>query len=411
MPQHDSLIDQIRNDDSSGNQTMNDSLDYVNDSIAAYREKYWHKKHIFHFEYSPFLPTKPNIEKLFVYKTPLIKHFEESMLFKEKQQKADTLATPIQTIILDSIKTDSISTVAQDTLVDTITDVQFIIPIDYFQSDRTINFKSIGIPKALQQLDSFNLANGLTVSVVFGKRVMPVDKTYFYKNEYVKIETNNNLKVNWAERDWLFWPILGLVIYFILTRNKHRSFLNQTVTSVFYSRMSVRLLKEKNESTSPVIQSLLFFYFITTGLFVFMAMNYYGLYLSYTHGFISFLIFSLLITTIYFIKIASIKTLGFIFLQKKVIDEYIHNLKLFNITIGIVLLPIVVCIPFLNAYLVSESHLIQSGFTVYIIIFIFKLIRGFFVSYRQNVSVFYILLYLCTLEILPLALLLRIVTL
>jgi len=170
-------------------------------------------------------------------------------------------------------------------------------------------------------------------------------------------------------------------------------------------------LKEKNESTSPVIQSLLFFYFITTGLFVFMAMNYYGLYLSYTHGFISFLTFSLLITTIYFIKIASIKILGFIFLQKKVIDEYIHNLKLFNITIGIVLLPIIICIPFLNAYLVSESHLIQSGFIIFIIIFIFKLIRGFFVSYRQNVSVFYILLYLCTLEILPLALLLRIVTL
>jgi len=411
MPQHDSLINQIGNNDSSENQTMNDSLDYVNDSIAAYREKYWHKKHIFHYDYSPFLPTKSNIEKLFVYKTPLIKHFEEHMLFKEKQQTIDTITTPIQTIILDSIKTDSIRTVAKDTIVDTIADVQFVIPIDYFQSDKTINFKSIGIPKTLQQLDSFNLANGFTVPVVFGKRVMPVDKTYFYKNEYVKIETNNNLKVNWAERDWLFWPILGLVVYFILTRNKHRSFLNQTVSSVFYSRMSVRLLKEKNESTSPVIQSLLFFYFITTGLFVFMAMNYYGLYLSYTHGFISFLTFSLLITTIYFIKIASIKILGFIFLQKKVIDEYIHNLKLFNITIGIVLLPIIICIPFLNAYLVSESHLIQSGFIIFIIIFIFKLIRGFFVSYRQNVSVFYILLYLCTLEILPLALLLRIVTL
>jgi len=411
MPQHDSLINQKINQDSSDNQSTSDSLDYINDSIAAYREKYWHKKHIFHFEYSPFLPTKPNIESLFVYKTPLIRHFEQSMILKEKKQNVDTIAISNEPIVIDSIKTDSIISISKDTIVDTIADVQFIIPTDYFQKEKTIDFNAIGIPKSIQQLDSFNLANGLTVPVIFGKRVQPIDKTYFYKNEYVKIETTNNLKVNWAERDWLFWPILGLVVFFILTRYKQRAFVNQTVASVFYPRMSVRLLKEKNESTSPVIQNLLFFYFITMGVFVYMSMNYYGLYIMYTHGFFSFIIFSLLITLIYFIKIGSIRILGFLFQQKKVVDEYVHNLKLFNITIGIILLPIVICIPFLNAYIVDESHLIQAGFAIYIIIFIFKLIRGFFVSYRQSVSVFYILLYLCTLEILPLALLLRIVTL
>jgi len=405
MPQHDSLIGHIENPDSSVNQAMIDSLTAINDSIAAYREKYWHKKHTFHYEYSPFLPTEPNIQKLFVYKTPLLRHFEEAMLVYNKKVEAPTIAEDTLTV-KESTKQPAIDSAKLS--ADTIAAIQFQIPTDYFQIEKSFDFKAIGIPKAIQQLDSFNRTNNLTVPITFGKRVEPIEKTYFYKTEYVKIESNNNLKVNWAERDWMFWPQLVLLAYLIITRYKHRVFINQTVSSVFYSRMSVRLLKEKNESTSPVIQSLLFFYFITTGLFVFMSMNYYGLYLFYPHGFYSFLVFSLMVTVLYYIKIASIKTLGFIFQQKKVVDEYIHNLKLFNITIGIVLLPIVICIPFLNAYLINESHLIETGFAVYIIIFVFKLIRGFFVSYRQNMSIFYIFLYLCTLEILPVALLIRI---
>jgi len=411
MPQHDSLINASLNQDSSDSLSVIDSATAANDSIAAYREKYWHKKFTFHYEYSPFLPVEQNVPKLFVYKTPLIRHFEQVMLVVDIKQDIDTVTVAPQVLVDSTLVKDTASLVQKDSVVDTIAAVQFQVPTDYFQKDTIIAFKSLGIPMEIQKLDSFNLANGFRVNVAFGKRVQPVDKTYFYKNEYVKIDTNNNIKTNWAERDWMFWPMLALVVYFIITRYRHLTFINQTVASVFYPRMSARLMKEKNESTSPIIQSLLFFYFVTTGLFVYMAMNFYGLYISYAHGFISFLAISLFITLVYFIKIASIKILGFVFQQRKVVDEYLHNLKLFNITTGIILLPITISIPFLNAYLVDEVHLIQTGFFVYIIIFIFKLLRGFFVSYRQSVSIFYILLYLCTLEILPLALLLRIVTL
>ena len=411
MPQHDSLIKQTDNYDSSLEQSLTDSYAASNDSLAAYREKYWHKKHIFHYEYSPFSPIQPNIGKLYIYKIPFIRYFEAQQLIINKKQELDSIPQLKEIPIRDSIADKEAGSSIKDTIDDTTIKIRFQTPIIYAQKEAFFDFQTIGMPKAFQQLDSFNTANNRKISVVFGKKVVPEDKPYFYNNEYVKIESNNELKVNWAERDWLFWPLLALVIYIILTRYKYRTFISQTVTSVFYSRMSVRLLKEKNESTSPVIQSLLFFYFLATGLFVYMSMNFYGLYLFYTHGFYSFLVFSLLITLIYFIKIASIKILGFIFLQKRLVDEYIHNVKLFNITFSIILLPIVICIPFLNAYIIDESHLIQTGFVLYIIIFILKLIRGFFVSYRQNVSVFYILLYLCTLEILPIALLIRIATL
>ena len=412
MPHIDTLLDQKDTTDSSHNQSTSDSLEVANDSIAAYRDKYWHKKHVFHYEYSPFPPLKPNIEKLFVYKAPFVAPFTEIMLLRDKKHLAEIDSIEKAKLVQDSIiALDTTALTAKAIPVDTIAAIQFKVPTNYFPVEHTLNLKQLEIPKAIQSLDSFNTANGLKVTVVFGNRVEPVNKTYFYNSEYVKIQTNNNLKINWAERDWLFWPLLGLVVFFILTRYKHRTFISQTVASVFYPRMSARLMKEKNESTSPVIQSLLFFYFLTTGLFVFMAMNYYGLYIFYTHGFYSYIVFSLLITVIYFLKIGSIKMLGYVFQQRKVIDEYIHNLKLFNITTGIFLLPVTICIPFLNAYLVDEVHLIETGFALYVIVFFFKLLRGFFVSYRQSISIFYILLYLCTLEILPLALLLRIVTL
>ena len=407
MPQHDSVIEQIDNSDSSDRLSTADSSNISGDSLSVNTNKKWHKNAVFHYEYSPFIPLGSNVEKLVVYKAPFVTHFDDTMLLLKVQAiTTDSTINQKQDIQTQQEQHDSIAIVKE-----TVPAIRFQVPTNYFPTEKTVNLKTIGIPEGIQQLDSFNTANGLTIPVHFGTNVLEPDKMYFDKNEYIKIESSNYQKINWVERDWLFWPILGILTYFILTRHKHRTFINQTVTSVFYSRMSLRLLKEKNESTSPITQSLLFFYFLTTGLFVFMSMNYYGLYISYTHGFISFLLFSLILAVIYFLKIASIKLLGFIFFQRKVVDEYIHNLKLFNITTGIILLPIVVCIPFLNTYLIGEENLIFSGFGLYSIILLFKLFRGFLISYRQGVSIFYILLYLCTLEILPLALLLRIVTL
>lgn len=402
MPQIDSI-----NTDSTQNATFADSASLAVDTLRI--THYWKKDITFYYEYAPFLPFPKNVEKLFSYQLPNSRIFKQSDLFVVSES---TIASTQDTVSLslhnEQNSSDTIS--SQDT-VEVWAEKTFVMPTNFNDSVLNESLTSKGLPLFLKETDSINKANNTQVTVIFGDRVEPLNKTYFYSNEFVKIESVNYTKTNWMERDWLFWPLAALFVFFVLTRYKNRNFINQIVTSVFYSRMSVRIFNERNESTSPVIQSLLFFYFLTAGIFVYMSLNYYKLTISYFNGFVFFVVLSLLFVFLYFLKVAAIKILGYIFYQKKVVREYIHNVKLFNITTGILLLPLSICIPFLNAYIIDESSLIYTGFFAYIVLFILQLLRGFYVSYRQGVSLFYILLYLCVLEIIPFAIIVKIVTL
>lgn len=388
-----------------------DSQALASDSSSQFQAHYWHKPVYFDYSLSPFYPYVKQ-SSLFCYRLPHLYAENGTVGFQvvesihyATETVADT-STKIQpdtsqiSVMPDSVSTDS-------SMVDTVANVKFVVPLDYIPQDHSVHFSKLCSPAFLLETDSFNTANHLLVPVVFHYKAPEIEKTYFDKSEYVQIESINGLKKTWTDRDWLFWPILVVLVLFAYIRNKYRSFLNQSIIATFYGRMASRILKEKNESTSPIIQSLLFSYFTIVGLFVCETLRYYDFNPLHYHGFVVFIACTLLVAFVYFIRLMAVKIVGFIFMQQKVADEYIQNIKLFNSTLGVFLIPVVICIPFLNAYIINEQTLINVGVVIYACVFLLKLLRGFSISIRQNISVFYIFLYLCALEILPLALLLK----
>ncbi len=109
---------------------------------------------------------------------------------------------------------------------------------------------------------------------------------------------------------------------------------------------------------------------------------------------------ALVLLAVYIVKIISTRVLGFIFEVKEAAREYAYNIVLFNKTIGLILFPVTLLLAY--ARQVPAEWLIWTGLVLWGLALLYRLVRLSFIGFSvRGVSIFYIILYLCTLEILP----------
>jgi hypothetical protein len=98
------------------------------------------------------------------------------------------------------------------------------------------------------------------------------------------------------------------------------------------------------------------------------------------------------------LKISVIWLISVTFKNKETAKEYIQNILIYNLVLGILLLPVLLLI----IYTYHELFLYVAGGLVLIMIFL-RFIRGVAIGLSDSkFSLFHLFLYLCTLEILPL---------
>jgi hypothetical protein len=79
---------------------------------------------------------------------------------------------------------------------------------------------------------------------------------------------------------------------------------------------------------------------------------------------------------------------------------YVYLTSIHTILIGVILLPLMVLNYYSFLHEVGNYKMFMAGLVI--IVFIINLLRLFFMGRQKNISIFHIILYLCTLEILPL---------
>ena len=133
--------------------------------------------------------------------------------------------------------------------------------------------------------------------------------------------------------------------------------------------------------------------------------NRFDLVLKGSEAYLQFLFFVLFITLTYTAKIIFIKLASFLTQTYALANEYVLTVFLHSQVLGIFLLPFVVCAQFSQypiEFFLYPSLIITSLF------FLFRWFRGFAISsLEQNSGLLYIILYFCTLEILPLFVLIK----
>lgn len=213
-------------------------------------------------------------------------------------------------------------------------------------------------------------------------------------------------KINRVNTDWLTLLLLLVLVLFATVRTSYSKYLVNLFQSIFNYSTSFRMFREKNYSALHAAFRLELYFYITFSVFLFQVVNYFHLDFSYSN-FKLYLVCLGAVLAYFLLKKLVYNILGSVFEGVNETREYLFNMDNYNRTAGLFLFPIVALIAFYPA----DDPLLPvflGGLTV-LIFYIFLLQRGVSILLKKQFSIFYLFLYLCSLEFLPLFLIYKIV--
>jgi hypothetical protein len=202
--------------------------------------------------------------------------------------------------------------------------------------------------------------------------------------------------------------ILLIVIFlslFLLAyiKNIYPVYLN----TIFKIPASYQFFQRFHNDRSPQVFRFSFFanfiFYINIGLYGYLIFEYYQIDLLSFYPLLDILIISTSFFIFYILKYSVLKIFGYLISRKETINEYVLNIFLFNKIIGIGLYPFIVIVPYIN--LSFNKILIPVSLVLLVVTSVFKIFKGISILFKKEFSIFYMILYLCTFEILPLLIL------
>ncbi|MBP6334596.1 MAG: DUF4271 domain-containing protein [Bacteroidia bacterium] len=240
---------------------------------------------------------------------------------------------------------------------------------------------------AVQGTGYINLYNGHELKAVHGS---PLQKENVYQ-------------------DW-FFPIFILVLgAYTWLRIFYNKYFNQLIQAFVNTNLTNQIVRDENILVQRASILLALTFNVIAALFLYLLSLEIGWELgTIGYGFKRFLFFITIVSAAYTVKFLILKIIGWLFDLDKEMATYIFNIFLINNILGLVLVPIVALMaynPIIETHFLAELSLWLIGCA-----FIYRLFRGMLTGISvSGFSPLYLFLYLCTLEIAPLLVLIRIV--
>jgi len=204
---------------------------------------------------------------------------------------------------------------------------------------------------------------------------------------------------------WIHGFIIICFLLFAIAQYSYFKRMQQIFKAFFANRLFNQLSRDGGLFRERVSLFLFGSFLLSFSIFIFKIYDFY--FDIPVTGFISFIIFlKILIVVIlfYLLKMGLFNLSGFIFKSPKETSDYILTIYIFGQVTGILLLPVIVLV----TYLQSEAN-IYFGLALLSIFYLYRLFRGIaIITSNIKISVYYLFLYLCALEILPLFILAKI---
>lgn len=224
--------------------------------------------------------------------------------------------------------------------------------------------------------------NYQTVKVLSAKKEIKTSK-YYFEGGY----------------DWLIFLIVLLALLLAWIRIYYNKVIIRTFESTINQQSARKLIDEKSNILQKASAFLTGLYVLSSGLFIFELINFFHINIFGIKGFELFILCTISVFILFIFKSFFYWITGVLIKAERESYEFISNGNIFYKSVGIILLPLVSAIPYVPDYV--AKILLYSGIALFIASFIMRVIRGFVVSFRFRLSLFYSFLYFCALEILP----------
>ena len=181
------------------------------------------------------------------------------------------------------------------------------------------------------------------------------------------------------------------------------------ITQIFQSstnfRAANRMFKNTGQLQNQLDLILYLYYFLSMGFLLYFLEQKVQIFPYDLRGGLLLLFNIAILAGIFFGRVVIHTVAGLLFRSKKIVREYLYNMFVFSKLMGLAVLPLT----FLLVYTRGVLHQALFWISILLIlgILILRLIRGLQFSYKKEVLIFYMFLYLCALEIAPLVLLYR----
>ncbi len=219
-------------------------------------------------------------------------------------------------------------------------------------------------------------------------------------------EKNSNRGIGLPEKsisrdkpDWFIGIFILVLILLATVRLFFNKYLNQLFHAIVNYATSSRLFRDRSISITHASFRLdLIFYFIFS-IFIFQFLGEFYLPSGQT-GFLTYLIILGIVVSYYTLKRLAYSFSGIVAETTSETTEFLYNMNLHNRVLGLFLVPVTLVIAFTT--LENPRLVFYTGLLICGAFYLLLLTRGARILMTKHFSIFYLILYLCTLEILPL---------
>ncbi len=193
--------------------------------------------------------------------------------------------------------------------------------------------------------------------------------------------------------------LFAAFVLFVWLYSANSKRLSQVIKGFNLSRFATQMGRDEVSLGNRVSIFLSCLFILIFSLFISQVATYYGY--NDGHDQMRFFIRSaMFITAAYTIKIIVVRLFGSVFQTQKEANDYGMMIFLFCNMLGLFLLPVVVCLAFVSD--ISPTIFVYTGLGIFALFLCIRLLKGIIIGFNSvRVSRFYLFLYLCTLEILP----------
>jgi hypothetical protein len=209
-------------------------------------------------------------------------------------------------------------------------------------------------------------------------------------------------KMTRTNPDWLVGLIVLLFLLFATVKLIFSKYLSQLVQSTINYSTFTRLLRERYFNLFHASFRLDVIFNMTLALVGYQFLSLYKINLGFSKSYYVYLGCLGIVIGYFTFKRILYFLIGILTESRQEVQEYLFSITVFNRVLGLFLLPVSAAIAFIP--MAQLKILLFVNLMIIVIFYIMSLIRGAKIFLKKQFSISYLILYLCTLEFLPLIL-------
>ncbi len=241
-------------------------------------------------------------------------------------------------------------------------------------------------------------------------RPVPLVKLPGHKQNYTQrinafVNYSPVSKNQFKATDAMLGIVIGFVLFFLYVRTVFGRQIDVFMKSAFNRVRADNLFNESSIVIGRVSFLMNIFYFLTLGLLFAHGLDYMGIKIMSYSQLTTFFVLSSVVIALYFLKWVFAWIIAHILNIHEEVKSYFFHTFIYNKAYSIIVFPFLLAIP----YIYTEWGIValKGSFILLGIFYILRLFRNLTLSIQRNISLFYLFLYLCALEIIPILVMIK----